>query len=176
MNKRMNLQMFAEAVSGKKIVYLYRVKEDAATDDGTNIAFVTDNSRSISVDNDTVTTKDGTIHTPGDPEIEIESTSILSKTDTIISKLEAAMLENKLLQIWEANLDAPVTGEDDKFDGVYYEGYLTSFEKSSSAENYVECSLTFSINGKGAPGEVTVTQEQQEVADYVFVDTPKTGA
>ena len=176
MKRKMNLQMFAEAVSGKKIVYLYRVKDNAATDDGTNIAFVTDNNRSISVDSESVVTKDGTIHTPGTPEIEIESTSILAKDDAIIGKLETAMLSNKLLQIWEANLDKPVTGQDDKFEGTYYEGYLTSFEKSSSAENYVECSLTFSINGKGAAGNVTVTQEQQDIAEYVFTDTPHTGA
>jgi hypothetical protein len=40
----------------------------------------------------------------------------------------------------------------------------------------VEVSLTFAINGNGKRGDVTVTEEQQEVAEYVFTDTAKTGA
>ena len=51
---------------------------------------------------------------------------------------------------------------------------MTEFEKNSSAEDYVECSLTFGINGSGKRGDVTVTVEQQEIADYVFADTKKT--
>ena len=43
--KRMDLQLFAEAVSGKKIVYLYRLLKDAATSDGTTLAFTTENGR-----------------------------------------------------------------------------------------------------------------------------------
>ena len=53
---------------------------------------------------------------------------------------------------------------------------MTEFEKTSSAEDFVECSLTFGINGSGADGDVTVSVEQQEVAAYVFKDTQKTGA
>ena len=53
---------------------------------------------------------------------------------------------------------------------------MTEFEKTSNAEDMVEISLTFGINGKGVKGDVTVTAEQQEAASYVFVDTPKTGA
>ena len=173
----MKLQRFAEAVKGKKVVYLYRVHEDAATVDGAVIAFTTENSRSVSVDADSTVTKDGTIRTPSDPEIEITANSILKKGDSFINTLEAAMKANKLMDIWEANLEEPGVGQN-KFKGTYYQGYLTDFEKSSNAEDFVEISLTFGINGKGADGDVTVTADQQEAANYVFVDTPKgaTGA
>lgn len=173
----MKLQRFVEAVKGKKVVYLYRVHENAATVDGAVIAFTTENSRSVSVDADSTVTKDGTIRTPSDPEIEISATSILQKGDSFINTLEAAMKANKLMDIWEANLEEPGVGQN-KFKGTYYQGYLTDFEKSSNAEDFVEISLTFGINGKGADGDVTVTADQQEAANYVFVDTPKgaTGA
>lgn len=173
----MKLQRFAEAVKGKKVVYLYRVNESAATTDGAVIAFTTENSRSVSVDADSTVTKDGTIRTPSEPEIEISATSILQKGDTFINTLEAAMKANKLMDIWEANLEEPGTGQN-KFKGTYYQGYLTDFEKSSNAEDFVEIQLTFGINGKGADGDVTVTAEQQEAANYVFIDTPRgsTGA
>lgn len=174
--KRMNLQLFAEAVQGKKIVYLYRIKSEAATANGTLLAFTTENGRSKSKDADSTATKDGNIRTPGTAEVEITATSILAKGDEMIDKLEDAMDNDELIEIWEANLAEPASGGDNKFAGMYFQGYLTSFEKNSSAEDFVECSLTFGVNGSGKRGDVTVTVDQQEVADYAFADTQKTGA
>lgn len=169
MKRQMKLQLFAEAVKGKKIIYLYRIHELASTDVGTLIAFTTENSRSVSVDADSTVTKDGTLRTPSDAEIEITATSILSKGDPFIDKLETAMLDSKLMDIWEANLEEPAGTN--KFKGKYYQGYLTEFEKSSNAEDFTEITLTFGINGKGAAGNVTVSTEQQEAANYVFSDS-----
>lgn len=173
--KKFDLQLFAEAVQGKQIVYLYRVLEDAATTDGTAIAFVTENGYTKSKDSESTVTKDGAIRTPGAAEVEITSTSVLAKGDTMIDKLEAALDNDKIIEIWEANLAEPVEGGN-KFKGKYFQGYLTEFEKTSSSEEAVECSLTFAINGSGVAGDVTVTAEQQEMAAYAFKDTEKTGA
>ena len=174
--KRINLQLFAEAVQGKQLVYLYRVLGEAATNDGTQISFVTENSFTKSKDSESTVTKDGTIRTPGAAEVEISSTSIFAKGDTIIEKLEAAMDNDSIIEIWEANLAEPVGEGSNKFKGKYFQGYLTELEKTSSSEEAVEVSLTFAINGSGATGDVTVTSEQQEMASYVFADTQKTGA
>lgn len=174
--RKMDLQLFAEAVKGKKIIFLYRVLSDAAEEDGTNLAFVTENGLSISKDADTTATKDGPIRTPGEAEIEITSTSIFMKGDEKIDRLKTAMLNDELIEIWRANLEDPVSGSETKFKGTYYQGYLTSFEETSNAEDYVEYSLTFGVNGVGADGDVTVTAAQQEQANYVFTDTPKSGA
>ena len=174
--KKINLQLFAEAVQGKDIVYLYRILDDAATDSATQISFVTENTRSVSKDAESTVTKDGVINTPAAAEIEIESTSIFKKGDTIIAKLEDALMNDKVIEIWEANLANPAAEGTDKFKGTYYQGLLTSFEQTASAEEAVEHSLTFAINGTGCKGDVTVTAEQQEMAAYVFTDTNKTGA
>lgn len=174
--RRMDLQLFAEAVSGKKIVYLYRLLKDEATSNGTTLAFTTENSRTKSKDADSTATKDGSIRTPGTAEVEITATSILAKGDEMVDKLEIAMDEDALIEIWEVNLEEPAESGDNKFKGMYFQGYLTEFEKTSSAEDYVECSLTFGINGTGKKGDVTVTMEQQEIAEYVFKDTQKSGA
>lgn len=174
---KFDLQMFAaEAVHGSKLVYLYRILDDAATEAGTVLAFVTENTLTVSKDADTTMTKDGPIRTPGESEIEIESTSLLAKGDNMYDKMRAAMLEDKVIEIWEANLAEPVDGDSNKFKGTYFQGYLTEFEKASSAEDFVEVSTTFGINGTGVDGEVTVSAEQQEIASYVFKDTTKTGA
>lgn len=175
--KKFNLQLFANAVSGKKIVYLYRVLGGSAA--AAALAFTTENTRTKSRDADSTETKDGAIRTPGATEVEISATSILQQGDTLINELEAAMDAGTLIEIWEANLDEPVSGSGstNKFKGAYYQGYLTEFEKTSAAEDFVECSLTFGINGAGATGDVTVTADQQAIANYVFTDaTAKTGA
>ena len=174
------LQLFTEgaieAVQGKKIVYLYRVEKNAATKDGTQIAFTTENERTKSKDADSTATKDGSIRTPGTAEVEITATSILAKGDEIIDELEEAMDSDDLIEIWEANLDEPADAGENKFKGTYFQGYLTEIDKTSSAEDFVEISLTFGVNGNGAKGDVTVSAEQQELAAYVFKDTTKTGA
>lgn len=174
--KKFDLQLFAEAVQGKKIVYLYRLLSDAATNAGTTLAFTTENSRTKSKDSDSTVTKDGAIRTPGAAEVEISATSILAKGDTLIGKLEDAMDSDSIIEIWEANLEEPADTGEDKFKGMYFQGYLTEIEYSSNAEDMVEVSLTFGINGVGARGDVTVDAAQQEVANYVFADTAKTGA
>lgn len=172
----LDLQLFAEAVSGKKIIYLFRVLNDAATEEGTTIAFTTENSFTISKDADTTATKDGTIRTPGEAEIEITATAILAKGDKKYKRLQQAMLNDEIIEIWKVNLEEPVEGGNNKFAGTYYQGYLTEFEETASAEEHVECSTTFGINGTGADGNVTVSAEQQEIAAYVFADTQATGA
>ena len=174
--KKINLQMFAaEVVQGKDLVYLYRILDEATTKPATTLAFTTENERSVSQDSESTVTKDGTMRTPGAPEIEITATSYLAKGDDLAERLEAAMLGNKLIEIWEANLAEP-SGTGNKFKGKYFQGYLTEKTVTSSAEEAVELSLTFAINGTGVDGTVTVTAEQQEIAAYVFKDTTAAGA
>ena len=88
----------------------------------------------------------------------------------MIAALETAMEDDELIEVWEANLEKAGT-EEGTYKGAYYQGYLTSLEITSSAEDYVECSLTFGINGSGQSGDVTVSATQQEIASYVFRDT-----
>lgn len=169
------LQLFsdtAEAVKGTKIVYLYRVASNSETDAGTTLAFTTENGRTKSKDADSTATKDGSIRTPGEAEVEITATSILKKGDTMLDDLEDAMDSDALIEIWEANLESPSTTEG-KYKGRYYTGYLTEIEYTSNAEDFTEVSLTFGLNGVGVKGDVTVTKAQQEAASTVFKDSVK---
>ena len=172
--KKMNLQMFG-ATEGKKIIYLYRILSEQSSQDGAVLAFATENSRSISNDAESTATKDGTVRTPGTPEVEITSTSLLKKGDEMIGKLETACETGALVECWEADLDEPgaTTG---KYKGKYFQGYITDFEKTSNADGNVEISITYGVNGVGVSGDVTVTAAQQEAASYVYTDTPKVSA
>lgn len=161
-----------QAVHGKRIVYLFRPlsleKEQAAT----RLAYTKENEKSMSKDADVTATKDGPLRSPGEAEIEITATSVLAKGDKMIPALQSAMLNNELVEIWEANLDEPVETAN-KFKGTYYQGYITEQTLSSPSDDWVEVSQTFGINGTGATGEVTIPQEQLDEAMYVFKDTTK---
>ncbi len=172
---KFNLQLFAEAVQGSKLIYLFRPLSKEATEDAMAMAFTTENERTKSKDFEATATKDGSIMTAGAGEQEITATAILAVGDTMAETLEDAMDNDELMEIWEANLAEKGTTEG-TFKGRYFQGYLTEFTLTSSAEEHAEYSTTFAINGKGAKGEVTVSAEQQAVAEYVFKDTQKTGA
>lgn len=174
--KKINLQLFSEAVQGKKIIYLFRVLGDAATSDAMALAFVTENERNKSKDSEATVTKDGTIRTPGASETEITATALLAKGDTVAERLEDAMDDDKVVECWEINLDEPAESGENKFKARYFQGYLSEFTLTSSAEEHAEYSLTYGANGAGVKGEATVSAEQQEIATYVFADTQKTGA
>lgn len=176
--KKFNLQLFAgeaaQAVQGKKIVYLFRVYGSSSA--ASAMAFTTENERSKSKESETVVTKDGGIVIPGEVEQEISATAILKKGDTLVNELEDALDNGTLVEIWEANLDDPVESKTDQFNGRYFQGYLTEFTLSSSAEDHAEYECTFAVNGAGAKGGVTVSTTQQAVAGYTFTDTASTGA
>ena len=174
--KKFNLQLFAEAVQGKDIMYMFRVLSEAATNPAVALAFVTENERSKSKDADTTATKDGAIRTPGTAEVEISATAILTKGDTYADRLEDAMDNNEVVECWEINLAEPVGDGENKFKARYFQGYLSEFTLSSSAEDHAEYELTYGANGAGVKGEATVTKEQQAIAAYVFKDTTATGA
>ena len=53
MRNTMNLQLFADAVRGNKIVYLYRIEKDASKNAAAALAFTTENGRTVSKDADT---------------------------------------------------------------------------------------------------------------------------
>lgn len=174
--RKLDLQLFAEVVAGKQLVYLFRPNKNKTTEDGTTIAFTTENERTKSSDSDSTQTKDGAIVAVSDPEVEITATALLAVGDEKIDQLEDALDNHDLMDIWEANLAQPVTGQDNKFKGRYFQGYVSEIDYSSPADDNVEVSLTFAINGKGVKGNVTVSAEQQEAAAYVFTDTPAQSA
>ena len=173
---KFNLQLFAEAVQGKQIIYLFRPLSKAAEKDAVAMAFTTENERTKSVDFEATATKDGSVLTPGEMEHEVTATAILAAGDTMAEELEDACDNRELMEIWEANLAEPVGEGSNKFKGRYMQGYLNEFSLAAAAEDHAEYSTTFAINGAGAKGEVTVTKEQQAVAAYAFKDTTKTGA
>ena len=169
-----NIQRFAagvEPVKGKSIIYLVRPYSKRAEEAAKMIAFQTEGSRTMSKDADSVATKDGTIRVPGQGEVEISVTSLVTANDGVREQLESSMESDELMEIWEVYTSQHGVGKDaSKFKSRYHQGYLTSLELSAGAEDFAELSQTYSINGMGVVGDVTLTQEQQDMIQYVFAD------
>ena len=162
------------AVTGKHLIYLYRLESEKATVDGTRIALTTEDELSISADADATPTKDGSVRGASTAELEKTMTSLMDASDPMIGKLKSAILNGSLIELWEVNLDKPVSNQTNKYAGTYYQGYLSEFTTSSPADGNVEVSMTVGINGKGADGNVTVDASQQDDEQYTFADTPHT--
>lgn len=164
-----------EGVKGKNLIFVFRLLSQASSEAAKRPALMTESSESISVSADATQTKDGTLRSAADPEIELEFTSVLSVDDPIIDDLKAAVLSGEVIEAWNINLDKKGTGENaDKYEATYYRGYGTSFEVSAPADGNVEVTVGYGANGKGAKGYATVPQSQLDEALYVFSDTTKT--
>lgn len=98
----------------------------------------------------------------------------MEKAPSEKERLKAAELLGKRYALFTDKVDMDTDMDLNK--ARYFQGYLTELDQTSSAEDNVELSLTFGLEGKGVKGYATVTAEQQEVAAYVFADTQKTGA
>ena len=175
MKKGFDIQIFANngTVAGSDIVYLLRVKEEEATENGVILAYTTQNSRSLSSGVGTAQTKDGPVATPGTVEETLSVTSYFAKGDPMVGKLEEALKGNKIMEVWEADLSQPKTGN--KYAGRYWEGRISSWGLSSPADGLVEVSTEYVLEGGGKTGDVTVSDEQKAEA-YAFRDTLATGA
>lgn len=72
-----------------------------------------------------------------------------------------------------ATISATTAGVDStgKFAGTYYQGYVTEYSATQGAEDMVEVSLSYAMEGEGQDGYCTLTEAQAETVQYVFTDT-----
>ncbi|ESU89861.1 major tail protein, TP901-1-like family [Streptococcus pyogenes GA03455] len=122
-------------------------------------------------------------------EYDFKATSILAKGDTLAAKLEKAMEDGELVEIWDIDSEEaskkndeneiakvwgvtnPTNGENNKYLATYYQGYISSFSAKKNAEENIEIEMEFAINGVGKKGFATLTSDQKEAVQYAFKDT-----
>lgn len=159
-------------LEGINVVFRYRPYSQRGATNAWAMAFKTEDSVSKSKNSSSDPTKDGTIVSPGTTEATHSATSYFADDDERIEELEDCCDNNVLMEIWEANLQKPGT-EEGTYRGRYYQGYITSFEKSYPSDGKAELSLEFGLNGVGVAGDVTIPEVSGESGGYDFEDTPK---
>lgn len=153
----------AKTSQGKNRFILYNILGEST--DAVKIAYQTNHEVSSSMDVEKEPTKDGVIVSTGQIEQSITVTSFIStETDDII-KLKEAHEDGKTIEIWDIDSNKDETGE---YPATYYQAYLTEISESADAEGAIEVSLTFEVQGVGKRGMTAVSEEQEEVIQYVF--------
>lgn len=163
-----------EPLKGIDNILLYRLLSKAAQEPAWKMAFQTEHENSITRDSDAVVTKDGTVQSLKPVAYDFTATSLVGKGDTHVHEMRKAMLDGELIEIWEINRVEKGTGENaDKYRATYYQAYIGEYTPTSNAEDNVELSMSFAVNGTGQDGYATLTEEQEEVVQYTFKDTVK---
>ncbi|HEP1510545.1 TPA: phage major tail protein, TP901-1 family [Streptococcus pyogenes] len=180
-----------EAKQGIHSILLFRLLKEAGTEKAAKLAFQTEHEVGKSRDVDGQKTKDGIIQSVGALEYDFQATSILAKGDVLAAKLEKAMEDGELVEIWDIDSEAPMkdaltekeelkkiwgidaskSNGNDKYLATYYQGYISSFSAKKNAEENIEIEMEFAINGVGQKGLATLTKEQKEAVQYAFKDT-----
>lgn len=177
-----------EAKQGFHSILLFRLLKEASSGAATKLAFQTEHEVGKSRDVDGQKTKDGIIQSVGALEYDFKATSILAKGDELAAKLEKAMENGELVEIWDIDSEEPSKNSDNKLASVwgisgstnggnnkylatYYQGYISSFSAKKNAEENIEIEMEFAINGVGQKGFATLTEEQKAAVQYKFKDT-----
>lgn len=170
----------ATAIKGINVFLLFRKLAEAENTEAKRLAFQTEHDRNIEADSSNTVTKDGNVNVPGVATVEMSAKSILAQGDTLQEDLEKAVIDGSLYEIWEItkteNEDVEVlvkAAETKKYPATYYQGYIKSTSSTFGAEDLTELSIGLAINGTGAKGMATVTEEQSQVIQYAFRYTGK---
>ncbi len=180
-----------EAKQGIHSILLFRLLKEASNGAATKLAFQTEHEVGKSRDVDGQKTKDGIIQSVGALEYDFKATSILAKGDVLAAKLEKAMENGELVEIWDIDLEETskngdsdnklakvwginntgTSGGNGKYLATYYQGYISSFSAKKNAEENIEIEMEFAINGVGKKGFATLTEQQKTAVQYAFKDT-----
>lgn len=185
-----------EAKQGIHSILLFRLLKEASSEVATKLAFQTEYEVGKSRDVDGQKTKDGIIQSVGALEYDFKATSILAKGDELAAKLEKAMEDGELVEIWDIDSEEiskngdsdnklakvwginknGTNGGNGKCLATYYQGYISSFSAKKNAEENIVIEMEFAINGVGKKGFATLTDAQKAAVQYAFKDTTKSNS
>lgn len=156
-----------KSVQGIKKFLLWRFLKDAATKPGTKIALQTEHETTSTRDANTTPTKDGGIKSLGAIEQEISATFYLAHTDEV-DRLKDAQEQGEIIEVWDVIADNPDT--EGKYKATYYQVYVAEIGETAPTDDGVEVSVTLAVEGYGKRGRTPLTEEQEQVLDYIFVE------
>jgi len=160
----------AEMMQGKNKILLFRKLSEQNTA-AAKLVFQTEHTFSYSRSLDRIVTKDGTVVKVGELEAEVGIDAIQSKEDPVRDMLADAAIKGEKLELWEVTVDEELKDTDGKYPAVYAQGYLDSWETTSSAEDESTVSSNFIVELEPQKGMATLTAEQEEAVQYAFSDT-----
>lgn len=163
----------AELIAGKQYMAFFRRWADHTTKNAARIRFQTELKLKSEKETDTTTTKDGSVNSIADGENSAEFTSLAYREDKGVvaawKELRKWYKANDVVEFWLVDLGSKT--KEGKYEVEYYQGYFKSFEINANADENVELSYEYTINGNGIEAQDTLTKEQLaavEAAQYAY--------
>ena len=161
--------MATTPVQGMRKVLFFQAMDDSSSDGNSlRLAFQTEHTLTMEREEIEEVTKDGTIKDTGEINASLELTAYVASEDATHDLLKEHFKSNQTLQMWEVNVTE--ASDDDKYEAVYAQGKLTSFEESSAADGFAELTTNVAINLTPQDGEVTLTPTEFTAVQYAFKD------
>lgn len=153
----------AELIQGKNFLLFFRKLAEAKSKSAAKLKFQTEHSIKMEKETEATKTKDGVINSLSDGENTIDITSLAyvedKKTKAMWKELREWFKEGAIVEIWQVDLSSKSS---ENYEVDYFQGYFKSFEISAPADGKVEFSASYAINGNGAEGKDTLSEDQQQ--------------
>lgn len=161
----------ANLIKGKELLLFFRREKDHETKDGARLRFQTEHTLSMEKETEAIVTKDGVINTISDGENTIEITSLAYRDDKETletwEELRDWFEANEKVEVWEVDITSE---KEEKYRTTYYQGYFSSFELTATAEETVELSYTYVIDGNGVRGNDTLSEAQKSAIESTLYE------
>lgn len=160
----------SKPIKGQKKILFFQ-SMDGTEDDGNKLRLAFQTEHTLTRERELIeeTTKDGMLKETNDQvNANLDLTAYVAKGDATFELLDESFEDNDVLQCWEVDVTEEV--EEGKYDAIYMQGQLESFEVSNDSEGFAELSTTFQINLSPQRGKVTLTPEQFSAVQYAFKD------
>lgn len=166
-----------EAISGVDMVVYARLLKDAEAQDGKEIVFQTEAELSEKAKSDSVETKMGTILKMKGAETELACTSYIARggESDQYKWLTEAFRNKEKFELWLVDVKSKDSSSS-KYNAQYFRAMISELKSKASAEDYFTLDCTFAIEGQGKFGQTALKLEEQETADYDFVEVVNTPA
>lgn len=157
----------AQANYGGKIIIASRKLSAHGTTSGLKFAFETTHDYSKSRDNNSTSTKSGTLNAPGSLETTL-SIDMVSNDSATLKMQQDAIDSGEVMEYWRifTGIQGSTPGN---VKATYMQGTVTSYEESADADDFATATIEVAVNGKPIDGEVTYDVTAAG-AQYAFTD------
>lgn len=162
-----------EIVNGKHSILLFRELSKASEKPADIMLFQEEHTFSYEREYDKVVTKSGVVLKQGNLDTEVEIEAIQAVYDPVQEFLERSVIDGIKLELWQVNTDPRVKNEDGEYPAIYVQGYLSTWEPASPAEDEPDISGAFMVEYEPTFGwtKLSEVQESAVQAAYGFRDT-----
>lgn len=154
-----------QRIQGKDVVTYARRYKNRATEGAALVPYQTEMTFDPSRNNDSTTTKDGSVVVEGAVETDMGFT-FLNNTSKVADEIREAMFNGEKMEFWQVYRNR--FNDEGKCFAIYAQGSISEDSTSFDADDFSTREISISVNGEPKRGWVALSDDAQEEIDYVF--------